>query len=669
MSKKNVFILLLFFYFKGFSQFNAIDSANKITTLKEVVICENETNKTNEAFNFYRSSKLASTEDILQRIEGVNLIRRGAFGMEPTLRTYSAGQINITLNGMKMYGACTDKMDPVTTYVEPSNLSKLEVNQGTAGGLLGSTIGGSLNIQLKEASFNCKDHPQINFYTQYGFANLSKNIGFSLNTNSNKFALRMSGAYRKANDYKAGGDITILHSGYEKLNLNFSVAYQLNKTNHIIFDYINDNGSNIGYPALPMDVAFAKANIFSVTHRFVSSNYNKVLETKFYHNNITHAMDDTHRLETIMHMDMPSWSYTNGFYSQYKIQLKKQLFNVRIDAHQAFTKAEMTMYPNNEKPMFMQTLPGNFLYNIGLAANYLLNIDSLKCIGFNIREDYNYQYVTDEFGVLQWQGFGINTNENKQNFLTTSSLFFQIKKGVFTNKFTIGYGQRLPTSNERIGFYLFNRADGFDYIVNYNLAPEKSIQMEFSNTIDKKKWNFNTTLFFHQIENYIYGYILNKYSPMTIGGRGVKTYANISNAQLMGFETAATFKLLKKIIYKGNVRFSYGLLSNGQFMQQVPPLKFVNTLRYQKNTFQFQIEHVLASSQKNINIDFGESKTSSWQIFNARVAFAKAIKTSSFQLNIGIENLLDLNYREHLDWGGVPQFGRNVSIGFNYYLN
>ena len=72
---------------------------------------------------------------------------------------------------------------------------------------------------------------------------------------------------------------------------------------------------------------------------------------------------------------------------------------------------------------------------------------------------------------------------------------------------------------------------------------------------------------------------------------------------------------------------------------------------------------------KNINIDFGESKTSSWQIFNARVAFAKTIKTSSFQLNIGIENLLDLNYREHLDWGGVPQFGRNVSIGFNYYLN
>jgi iron complex outermembrane receptor protein len=669
MSKKNLIILVLFSYFHGFTQNNLGDTINKTTSLKEVIICESENNKINEAFNFYRSSKLASTEDILQRIEGVNLIRRGAFGMEPTLRTYSAGQINITLNGMKMYGACTDKMDPVTTYVEPNNLSKIEVNQGAAGGLLGSTIGGSLNMQLKEATFNCKDHPQLNFYTQFSTVNNAKNIGFNVNTNSNKLALRISGAYRKANDYNAGGGVTVLHSGYEKLNLNFSVAYQLNKTNHIVFDYINDNGFNIGYPALPMDVSFAKANIFSVTHRFVAKNLKHVLETKFYHNNISHAMDDTHRPETIMHMDMPGWSYTNGFYSQYKIQSKKQLLNLRIDAHQAFTKAEMTMYPTNEKPMFMQTLPGNFLNNTGLAANYLLNIDSVKCIGFNIREDYNYQYITDEFGILQWQGFGVNTNEVKQNFLTTSSLFLQFNKGVFTNKFTVGYGQRLPTGNERIGFYLFNRADGFDYIGNYNLAPEKALQFEFSNSIDKKKWSLNSTLFYHQIADYIYGYILKDYSPMTIGGRGVKTYANLNNAQLLGFETAASIKLFKKIMYKGNVRFTYGFLSNGQMMQQVPPLKMVNTLRYQMKIFQFQLEHVLALSQNNINMDFGESKTSNWQIVNARIAVAKSIKTSIFQVSFGIENMFDLNYREHLDWGGVPQFGRNISVGVNYYLN
>ena len=111
MSKKNLIILVLFSYVQGFTQNNFGDTINKTTSLKEVIICDSENNKINEAFNFYRSSKLASTEDILQRIEGVNLIRRGAFGMEPTLRTYSAGQINITLNGMKMYGAGIETTD------------------------------------------------------------------------------------------------------------------------------------------------------------------------------------------------------------------------------------------------------------------------------------------------------------------------------------------------------------------------------------------------------------------------------------------------------------------------------------------------------------------------------------------------------------------------------
>lgn len=31
--------------------------------------------------------------------------------------------------------------------------------------------------------------------------------------------------------------------------------------------------------------------------------------------------------------------------------------------------------------------------------------------------------------------------------------------------------------------------------------------------------------------------------------------------------------------------------------------------------------------------------------------------------------MFDLNYREHLDCGGVPSFGKNIWVGMNYYLN
>lgn len=55
-----------------------LDTSMRIEQLQEVVILDQQTDKSNQAFSFYRNSRVAGTEDILSRIEGVNLIRRGA---------------------------------------------------------------------------------------------------------------------------------------------------------------------------------------------------------------------------------------------------------------------------------------------------------------------------------------------------------------------------------------------------------------------------------------------------------------------------------------------------------------------------------------------------------------------------------------------------------------
>jgi iron complex outermembrane receptor protein len=320
---KNIFSLILsVIAINGYAQINPTDSVLKNATLKEVLINGGEKDKSTEAFNFYRSSKISSTEDILSRIEGVNLIKRGPFGMEPTLRSYSAGQLNITINGMRMYGACTDKMDPVSSYVEPGNLSTLQVNQGAGQSLMNSTIGGSINFELKEAQINCHKPVLLNAHSQYSSINNALNTGFNLNLSGAKVATRISATYRNAQNYYGGNHTLVKYSSYEKLNTSLGIAAQLNANNTLLADVITDQGLNIGYPALPMDVSSVKAFITSITHRKVfKSNKASFIETKLYYNTITHLMDDTKRPETIIHMDMPGWSNTLGFYS--KLQLVK----------------------------------------------------------------------------------------------------------------------------------------------------------------------------------------------------------------------------------------------------------------------------------------------------------------------------------------------------------
>jgi iron complex outermembrane receptor protein len=647
------------------------DSTAKEIQLKEVVICHEDKNQQNEAFNFYRSSKINNTEDILGRIEGVNLIKRGAFGMEPTLRTYNAGQINIMVNGMKMYGACTDKMDPISSYIEPGNLDKLQVNQGAGAAASGSTIGGNLNFQLKEATFNSKNIPSITAFTQYSTVNKGFSNGMSLNLNKNKIAFRLAAVYKNAKNYTAGGGTEVKFTQYEKVNLQFNSVVKLGNKNKLIADIIYDKGFNIGYAALPMDVLSATGKIVALTHQvYFKKLFNALMETKLYYNEVVHYMDDTKRPETPIHMDMPGWSNTIGFYNKINFEKKKHSFETRIDAHKAYTRADMTMYPKNEKEMYMQTLPGNNLINSGLSIVYQYKINEVYAFGSMLRSDFYQQQAIDNIGILQWEGFGFDASKQTQNWLHNGSIWVKRNAKKITSKLVLAAGARLPTSNERLGLYLFNRADGYDYIGNLNLKPEQALQVDLINNFNIKKIAFTTTLFYHHIQNYIYAYVLPPtYSAMTIGARGVKTYQNIDYAKLMGFESTIGFKVYKQISYKANLRYTYGILNNGLYMQQVPPFKMINTIRFQNKTYQIQFEHFFANSQNLINPNFGEIKTASWHTFNTRFSITKTIKKSVFQLNIALENMFDNNYREHLDWGKIPQPGRNFAIGINYYFN
>ncbi len=648
-----------------FAQSSQTDSIKPTIELNEVVIC---TDGSNEAFNFHRSSKISSTEDIMMRMEGVNLIRRGAFGMEPTLRSYSAGQINMMVNGMRMYGACTDKMDPVSSYIEPGNLNKLQVSHGSGSSVAGSTVGGTINFELKEASFNNKNRPQVNIYSQLSSVNLATNSGFNINLNNKNIATRFSGAYRKAGNYHDGYGHEVKFTAYEKFNINSNTVIKAGKKNNFLVDLIYDKGINIGYPALPMDVSLAEAFIGSVTHRVVIAKFNNaMLETKLYYNQVSHYMDDTKRPETVIHMDMPGWSNTKGFYSNLTYTKKRHDLTLRVDGHNAYTRADMTMYPLNEKEMFMQTLPGNQLYNLGAALQYKYHFNKKYYAGFTTRQDYFEQKAIDKVGIAQWES-EYDISKTRSNWLNSTGINFGRDVKNWQSLITVAAGSRLPTSNERMGFYLFNRADGYDYIGKYDLLPEQSLQAEYKNTFIVKKVALSATLFYHHINNYIYSYVVQDYSAMTIGARGVKTYQNINYATLTGFESSVKFKIYK-LWYQGNVRYTHGDLSNGLAMQQVPPLKVLSALRYQYNQFQAQVEHAYAATQNRINTQFGEIKTGSWHTFTARASYMKKIKTSIFQLNVAAENIFNTYYREHLDWGKIPQPGRNFTIGLNYYFN
>jgi len=644
--------------------FGQIDTSNYYQ-LNEITV---QSSPGKDQIGFYQSSKLSTTEEILSRMEGVNLIRRGAYGMEPTLRNYSANQITLSIDGMRMYGACPDKMDPISIYVEPINLQTISAAHGAQGNFVGGGIGGNINLSFKTPATLC--HPQFlaQVVQSYSSNNNAVATSFAIEQAGAKQGFRLSGTYRKAGDYFAPNG-KVRYSAYEKLNV--SAAYQivLDSNQQIRFSYLGDWGRNIGYPALPMDVGLANTHVGSISYLYSKpSGILRLNETKIYANDIYHEMDDTQRDFVPMHMDMPSWSRTFGAYNESNLLYKRHQAKVRVDAHQNSLRADMTMYPNNNDPiMFMQTLPNSIIQNTGLALQYQYEVKVNYQMRFHARLDYFKQYAEPSIGAESWLGFNQNVLEQKKDFTKSFSWIHALQhKNGFKQNITAGYAERIASSNERYGFYLFIPMDGFDYLGNPDLAKEKSWQLEYTLRQEKGRLAWSVQPFYHLTQDYIYTQVLADYAAMTIGARGVKSYKNIDYAFQTGAEASLQWRLADGIQYRGNLRYIYAETLSGTPLPLVSPLKYQQVLRAKWSEFQLQLEHVLSAAQNRINTDFNERKTPAFHLVHIRSNYSLVLNKHTIQIAAAIENVFNTYYFEHTDILYLPRMGRNFNFSIGY---
>src|SRR5690606_10753505 len=135
---------------------------------------------------------------LLHSLPGMHMMRRGNFANEPMLRGLNADRYVLSVAGMRIFGACTDKMDPVSSYVEPINLKSLDVSFGAQGNMIGSGTGGALNFNLKKPVFNVQKPVSFSANTLYNTVSNGFDQSADLNFSRNKWAFRFSGVHRKA---------------------------------------------------------------------------------------------------------------------------------------------------------------------------------------------------------------------------------------------------------------------------------------------------------------------------------------------------------------------------------------------------------------------------------------------------------------------------------------
>lgn len=662
--KQITLLLILSSSLSVFSQNNVAlmsDDSSRSIELREIQVISKERTDRQRMLHFYRANQSASLEDILSRLPELSLIRRGTYGMEPSIRSLSGGQINVLVDGMRIHGACTDKMDPATIYIEPVNLEQLQLQTGSQGFVYGSATGGTVN--LITASPVCHPDQKLHGLISSGFQTAAKSLheALQLNYNTGNWSFLGSATWRKSDTYRSGGGEKIAFSQYEKLNYSLAASYQLNQHTRIKADYIGDNGWNIGYPALPMDVGYAVARIGSlgIQHTAAGKRLYK-WQAKLYANQVRHYMDDTHRPNVPIHMDMPGRSMTAGFTAEGAMRInRKQQLRLVADASTTRLTASMTMYEAGQPPMYMLTWPDNRKDQYGAGISWTCQADSNWLLQSALRLDYIHTGLTtqaakDHISILGVTDAARNELLKNLSFTGTRKLNDRLKASA-----SVAYAERMPTATELYGFYLFNAQDGYDYLGNPGLLPEQSLQGEISLQTNGKKARLKFTAFYNHIRHFISGSVNQSFSTMTIGANGVKNFSALPFANLAGLESSLLYKPIAAIDIVSTLRYTNGKDNTGDPLPMIAPLKNTSTVRYQFSHFFLQLETEAASAQTEISGKYGEDKTNGYLLLHARSGCQFLLAGKKTDLQLGVENIFDKSYHEHLDWGNIKRPGRN----------
>ena len=91
----------------------------------------NSQDLTNQAIENINTKNAIDGGDLLRSINGISTIRRGGHGLDPVIRGQSDQRLNSSIDGAIVYGACSSKMDPASTYVNIENYDSITVIKGS----------------------------------------------------------------------------------------------------------------------------------------------------------------------------------------------------------------------------------------------------------------------------------------------------------------------------------------------------------------------------------------------------------------------------------------------------------------------------------------------------------------------------------------------------------
>ena len=621
------------------------------------------------------SLRHADTAAMLRKLPGAAIVRNGSQTGILQLRGLSGDRVAIRVDGMTITPACPNHMDPPLHYAHPSEGDRIELMAGispvSAGG---DHIGGSLSVKSAKPEFATGASTLTR--GALGASFLGNQDATMLKTElsaagANTF-LQYRGSAATADDLRyPGGRVSA--SGYDTNSNDIRGAWRT-AGGFIAIDAGFSATRDSGTPALPMDMIKDDAWRFGLSQEetFVWG----TLENRLYVHDIDHLMDNfTLRPVTpgAMAMEAPAASCDYGWRADVTLPRDENTLRTGIDLHRNEFEAEQVAASG----MMAGTRRDTFADNTRSRYGAYVDWDQKHSRAWSSRYGLRTDVVTSDAGavknailpppgpmrdaILADQARFNAADRSFTDTLPAATAALRFEPDAQTGiELAVALKSRAPSLVERYLWTPLNAsaglADGRTYLGNLDLDPETSLQLALAITREGESWNAGITPFYQSVDDYIQGMPINRMA----NDQPVLQYDNIDRAELYGFELTSGWQIDERFSLDGTISHVRGRnKETGDDLYRIAPLHGMFDLAYEHASWEAHLEWIWADSQNRVSDLQNESSTPGYGILNLRAAKKFA---DSVRVEVGIENLLDKYYADHL--GGVNRVaGGDLLVG------
>lgn len=630
--------------------------------------------------------------ELFEDINGFHLIKRGNYAVDPAFRASQYEQLNVQIDGgTKAFHACPNRMDPITTLINPEEITKIEIIKGPFSVRYGNTFAGLINLVSKSPANNTK---LIGGSFSSGYesnGNSMVNI-FTLDSKIKKFDFSGNFSYRDYGNYEDGNQNEI-PSSFRSISYGLKTGYQISDNQRLQATLRQNFGRDVLHAGLPMDTDEDNSTMVNLDYKLETNNtYFKGLTSKVYYSYVDHIMSNSRRAnfensEAVSKVN--ALTYGGKLETEWSLGSKVNLFTgidmVNLSREGGRDRLVKVNMMGNALAMplafYDKVWQDSYSNNFGYFAETKIKASDKSWLTIGSRLDF----ITSDANDLDPTYAALYpTLEKRNETLYSGTVSYQyLFNPNYKVEASFGRGTRAANIEERfIAFFNIGR-DAYEYVGNPNLNPEVNNQFELSfdgKTNLKGFFNsvqYGTSIFYSIYENYILGVVdpsLTRKYNSTTPPIHPKVFRNIDKALKTGFEAYGNTTFHENFNFGTEVSYTY--TENKDFNESLPltpPLVTRLKLSYEYKKFWAKTLYTMTAKQNKISTSYDEIITAGYEVMDLNIGYKP---TKSVSIGMGLLNVFDQYYNNHLTFafnnvagfGRVPitEPGRNFTLFVNY---